>query len=155
MSEKIPFGHSKKRQRELVLQYADELRDKAAWQVSPNEITRCCFKRGLFLEDQVVQWGFDGARRFVESCLKQRDDSGLERWAQLPLANDAGELVWERRKEMSITGFAWNYLMRDTLSEKNAARRDLWREEAVGRWGAKAFEREVHRLRTVGKEQAG
>jgi hypothetical protein len=149
------FGeHGKKRQKELCLEYAAELRDGQNAPATPSAITRLCMERNLFADDQLEFYRFEGARRQVERWLKTRDDSGLELWAQIPFTDSEGEMFWEQRREMTVTGYAWNYLLRDDLVERNIARRERWRDEAEARFGIEDFSAEVERLRVERRRNA-
>jgi hypothetical protein len=77
------FGKDgKERQRELCLQYAAELRSNSPSPVVPTAVTKLCFVRSLFTDDQRKRFEFDGARRLVERWMKTRDKTGLETWPQ-------------------------------------------------------------------------
>ena len=156
MSRKTRFGDDcEENQRNLCLKYAEELSQKTRSQNTPTEITNYCIERELFPDAQLEAFRFEGARRQVERWLKTRDETGLELWGQIPFTDEDGEMFWEPRKRMNITAYAWNYLRRDDMAERNAIRRDRWKEEAASRWGERTFMKEVERLRTERDRKAG
>jgi hypothetical protein len=69
--------------------------------------------------------------------------------AAIPFTDENGEMFWEQRNRMTVTGYAWNYILRDDLVDRDVARRTKWRAEAEARFGAQAFDAEVERLRTA------
>jgi hypothetical protein len=154
MSKPMFGEHSSKRQRELCLQYAAELRASQHAPITPAAVTRICIARDLFSDAQMAAFQFDGTRRQVERWLKTRDETGLETWAQLPLTDEDGEKFWEQRQDMAVTGYAWNYLLRDDQIESTTERREQWRKEGLHRFGAKLFNAEVARLKRERRRKA-
>jgi hypothetical protein len=78
--------------------------------------------------------------------IKTLDDKGLPVWGQLPLLTADGEMVWERRTNMKLEGYAWNYILRDGVAIKNQIIAGRWRSEALERWSADEFDTGAERL---------
>lgn len=145
---KATFGqHDDRTQRELCLKYAAEVGAHSSIPVMTSAVAKLCIERKIFSDEQLEYFQLEGVRRQVQRWLKTRDDTGLELWGQIPFADESGEMFWQERKRMKVSGYAWNYILRDDLVEKNRARRDRWRDEGVLRFGEPAFEAEVARLR--------
>jgi hypothetical protein len=125
----------------------NKLRDIIGRGGEVSEIAKLYLDRGLFSEAQLKFFQLDGARRQVERWLKTRDETGLEMCAQVPPANENGEMLWQDRRLMDVTGYAWNYLLRDDLIAACTDRRERWRREGVYRYGGEDFNAEVERLR--------
>ena len=71
-----------------------------------------------------------------------------------PAAQRRGETYWERRADMNLKGYAWNWIMRDDLIMEVTEVRERWGQEALHRgWTKKAFEAQVVQLRVSGVEQ--
>ena len=87
--------------------------------------------------------------------IKTLDDKGLPVWGQLPLLTADGEMVWERRTNMKLEGYAWNYILRDDVAIKNQIIAGRWRSEALERWSADEFDTEAERLREEREDAQG
>jgi hypothetical protein len=149
---KRTFGDDKKQsQRDRCLEIAARLKREGKM-ITPSLVTRQCIQENLFTAEQLAGFEFQGARRLVEQWLKTLDSYGLQQWGQLPLTTESGEMIWEKRDEMDITGYAWNYLLRDDVVVKNMIIRDRWRSEALKRWTAAEFDAEIERLREEREE---
>jgi hypothetical protein len=153
---KPSFGEEpKKSQRDRCLQIAADLKASTKELITPNLVTTACIKNKLFTRAQLTGYRFQGARRQVEQWMKTLDGKGLQTWGQLPLLTADGEMAWELRKDMRLSGYAWNYLLRDDVMARNQIVRDRWREEALERWSAAEFDAEVERLREEREQGAG
>jgi len=146
MSKKT-FGEEKQSQRDRCLELAARLKRETGQDITPTLVTSVGLKEGLFTDEQLDKFQFQGARRLVEQWLKTLDGYGLPIWGQLPLTTDSGEMAWDSRNNMKLDGYAWNYLLRDDVVVKNTIIRDRWREEALKRWTADQFDAAVDRLR--------
>ena len=154
---KPTFEKVKQSRRDRCLEIAARLKRKNPDAiVTPTLVTRACLKeKDFFTQEELEGFQFQMARRLVEQWMKTLDEKGLQTWGQLPLVTAEGEMVWERRVDMKIDGYAWNYLLRDDVAVKNQIIRDRWRDEAVQRWGTVKFDAEIERLRQERAEPAG
>jgi hypothetical protein len=144
---KATFGDEKQSQRDRCLELAARIKRETGANITPTLVTNAGLKEGLFTPEQLGKFQFQGARRLVEQWLKTLDGFGLPMWGQLPLATESGEMAWEKRDDMKLDGYAWNYLLRDDVVVKNMIIRDRWREEALKRWTESQFDSAVDRLR--------
>ena len=87
--------------------------------------------------------------------IKTLDDKGLPVWGQLPLFTADREMVWERRTNMKLEGYAWNYILRDDVAIKNQIIAGRWRSEPLERWSADEFDTEAERLREEREDAQG
>jgi hypothetical protein len=144
---KRTFGEEKQCQRDRCLEIAARLKRETEANITPTLVTNTAIKEGLFSPEQLERFQFQGARRLVEQWLKTLDSYGLPMWGQLPIATESGEMAWEKRDEMKLDGYPWNYLLRDDVVVENTITRDRWRDEALKRWTANEFAMAVDRLR--------
>ena len=152
---KKTFGDDKESQRDRCLEIAARASRETGEMITPTMITRACIKEGVFSGAQLLSFQFQMARRLVERWLKTPDSTGLPTWGQLPLTSEDGEMVWERRDDMKLDGYAWNYILRDDVATKNQIIRDRWRREALLRWSESEFDVKVEYLRAEAEREPG
>jgi hypothetical protein len=141
------FGEKPLSEREQVLTIAEILHKETGQAVDPRVLARKCLDGNIWTKGQRATFVFQAALRRVLAHLKSSDGSGLELWGQIPLRDENGALLWEKRSRMTLRDYAWQYVLRDKQLKGTAKKRDCWKKAALQHWTETEFLDEVAKLR--------